>query len=155
MIVIAVIYSLFSYLFPTAFSSQFLSKLRSKYGGSIFTSIRRCETLTKKLQKAKCDTEFLRCCLVHNLTPKFIDIRLWKPSVTSTQKYKEFQRTCLLHEFESRKKQVRQLEKQLCAISCCLEKDLSSIDYVNVKKFLHDAACRVHKRVLSVHQKKV
>ena len=51
--------TIFSYLFLTALSSQFLINLRLKYGQFTLTSIRRCEILIKKLQKAKCDTEFL------------------------------------------------------------------------------------------------
>ncbi|CAF2102745.1 unnamed protein product [Rotaria magnacalcarata] len=71
--------SFFSYLFPTALSSGFISNLRLKYGESILVSIRCCERLAEKLQKAKCNVEFLRCCLIYNLMPNFINIRLWKP----------------------------------------------------------------------------
>ncbi len=73
--------SFFSYLFPTALSPGFISNLRLKYGESILVSIRCCERLTEKLQKAKCDVEFLRCCLIYNLMPNFINIHLWKPGI--------------------------------------------------------------------------
>ena len=69
MLFVAVIFSIFSFIFPTALSNQFFNNLRLKYGESTFTNIRRCETLTKKLEKAKCDTEFVRCCLIYNLIP--------------------------------------------------------------------------------------
>lgn len=155
MIFVAVLYSIFTYLFPTALSSQFLLNLRSKYGELTFTSIRRCESLTKRLQKAKCDTAFLRYCLLYNLSPKFIRIRLWKPGLMNSTKYKEFQRDCLLREYDTREKQARQLEKSLSSISSCLEKDLSSIDYNNLKKFYYDVANRIHEKVMPIHQKKL
>ena len=63
----------------------------------------------------------------------------------NTQKYKKFQPNYLLHQFEFRQKRANRLEETLSIISCCLEKDLSSIDYMNVKNFLYDMACRAHK----------
>ncbi|CAF2086784.1 unnamed protein product [Rotaria magnacalcarata] len=158
--------SFFSYLFPTALSSGFISNLCLKYGESILVSIRCCERLTEKLQKAKCDVEFLRCCLIYNLMPNFINIRLWKPGVRRSEQYKSFQRNCLIREFECRQKQARKLEKQVSAILIELEKQvsailielekhLSSIDYLNVKKFCHDSASRIHTKVMKTHQKKL
>ncbi|CAF2071453.1 unnamed protein product [Rotaria magnacalcarata] len=70
-------------------------------------------------------------------------------------KYKELQRDCLLREYESRQKQARQLEKSLSSLTCCLEKDLSTIDYLNLKKFYYDVACRIHSNVMPVHQRKL
>ena len=147
--------SFFSYLFPTALSPLFISNLRSKYGESILVSIRRCERLTEKLQKAKCDTEFLRCCLIYNLSPNFVNIRIWKPGLKKSEKYKSFQRNCLLREFECRQKEARQLERRVSFMLSDLEKHLSSIDYINVKKFCHDSARRVHSKVMRIHQEKL
>src|SRR5436853_242874 len=109
MIFTAVISLFISYLFPTAISPRFISNLRLKYGESILVSIRHCERLTEKLQKAKCDVEFIRCCLIYNLMPTFVNIRLWKPGLKTTEQYKALQRNCLLREFECRQKQARQL----------------------------------------------
>ncbi|CAF4794379.1 unnamed protein product, partial [Rotaria sp. Silwood2] len=147
--------SLFSYLFPTAHSPKFISNLRLKYGESILVSIRHCERLTEKLQKAKCDVEFLRCCLIYNLMPHFVNIRLWKPGLKKSEQYKSLQRTCLMREFECRQKQVSRLEKQISLIMTELQKHLSSVDYINVKKFFYNSACRVHSAVMSNHQKKL
>ncbi|CAF3042390.1 unnamed protein product [Rotaria socialis] len=72
-----------------------------------------------------------------------------------SMKYKELQRDCLLREYESRQKQARQLEKSLSSLTCCLEKDLSTIDYLNLKKFYYDVACRIHSNVMPVHQRKL
>ena len=111
--------------------------------------------LTEKLQKAKCDVEFLRCCLIYNLMPTFVNIRLWKSSLKKSDQYKSLQRNCVLREFESRHKQARKLEKQVSSIVVDLEKHLSSVDYINVKKVFHDSAQRVHQKVMRIHQKKL
>ncbi|CAM4987568.1 unnamed protein product, partial [Rotaria socialis] len=153
--IFAAVISLFSYLFPTAHSPKFISNLRLKYGESILISIRHCEKLTEKLQKAKCDVEFLRCCLIYNLMPNFVNIRLWKPGLKKSEQYKSLQRTCLMREFECRQKQAKHLEKRVSSILIEFEKHLSSIDYVNIKKFFYNSACRVHSTVMSNHQKKL
>ena len=100
----AAVISLFSYPFPTAHSPRFISNLRLKYDESILVSIRHCERLTAKLQKAKCDVEFLQYCLIYNLMPNFVNIRLWKPGLKKSEQYKSLQRTCLMREFECRQK---------------------------------------------------
>ena len=155
MIFTAVISFFLSKLFPTALSPGFISNLRLQYGESILVSIRHGERLTEKLQKAKCDVEFLRCCLIYNLMPSFVNIRMWKPGLRKSEQYRSLQRSCLQREFESRQKQARRLEKQLSSILIDLEKHLSSIDYMNVKKLCHDSAQRVHTRVMRVHQDKL
>lgn len=153
--IFAAVISLFSYLFPTAHSPKFISNLRSRYGESILVSIRHCERLTEKLQKSKCDVEFLRCCLIYNLMPNFVNIRLWKPGLKNSEQYKSLQRTCLMREFECRLKQARQIEKQVSSIMTELERRISSIDYANIKKFFYSSACRVHSRVMKNHQNKL
>jgi sugar-specific transcriptional regulator TrmB len=87
--------------------------------------------------------------------PTFVNIRLWKSSLKKSEQYKSLQRNCVLREFESRQKQARKLEKQVSSIVVDLEKHLSSVDYINVKKLFHDSAQRVHTKVMSIHQKKL
>jgi hypothetical protein len=87
--------------------------------------------------------------------PSFVNIRLWKPGLKRSEKYKSFQRNCILREFECRQKQARQMEKQISSILTELEKRLSSIDLVNVKRLFHESASRVHSRVMSTHQTKL
>jgi hypothetical protein len=153
--IFAAVLSFFSYFLPTALSPKFISNLRLKYGESILVSIRHCEKLSEKLQKAKCDIEFLRCCLIYNFTPSFLNIRLWKPGLRTSEKYKSFQRNCLIREFESRQKQSRQLEKQVSSILIELEKRLSSLDCINVKKFCYNSASKIHSQVMKNHKKKL
>ncbi len=61
--IFAAVLSFFSNLLPTILSPKFVSNLRSKHGESILVSIRHCGKASEKLQKAKCNIEFLGCCL--------------------------------------------------------------------------------------------
>ena len=76
MIFTAVIYFIFSKSHITAPNNGFISSTRLKYGEETFSMIRRCEKLSKKHQKIKCHIEFVRCCLVYNLTPKFVKFKV-------------------------------------------------------------------------------
>ncbi|CAF3175566.1 unnamed protein product, partial [Rotaria sp. Silwood2] len=87
--------------------------------------------------------------------PTFVNIRLWKPGLKNSEQYKSLQRQCLLREFECRQKQARKLEKHVTSILIDLEKHLSSLDYINVKKLCHDSASRIHSKVMSTHKEKL
>ena len=50
----------------------------SKYGDVVFLAFRKTEKLSKRVQKAKCDLEFLCLRLIYQLTPKFVKIKLWE-----------------------------------------------------------------------------
>ena len=87
--------------------------------------------------------------------PNFVNIHLWKAGLKKSEQYKSFQHNCLLREFECRQKQSTQLEKQLLSILTELKKYLSSLDYINGKKFCYDSASRKHSKVMKIHQKKL
>ena len=87
--------------------------------------------------------------------PNFVNIRLWKPGIKRSEKYKSFQRNCLMKEFECKQKQAKQMEKQISSILTELEKRLSSIDFAKVKKLFHDSGSRVHSKVMRIHQIKL
>ncbi|CAF1389693.1 unnamed protein product [Adineta ricciae] len=82
-------------------------------------------------------------------------MRLWKPGLRKSEKYKSFQRSCLIREFETRQKQSRQLEKQVSSILKELEKRLSNSDYDNVKKFCYNSAKKKHSEVVKNHRDKL
>ena len=46
--------------------------IRKKYGECALNRFRQMERLKKKLIKAQCDTEFIRMCLIYDLTSKFV-----------------------------------------------------------------------------------
>jgi hypothetical protein len=64
---------------------------RTKYGGVIFSTIRKAEKISIKYQNCKCDLEFIRFCIIYRLTPAFRQINLWKKRIKSTHEYCSFQ----------------------------------------------------------------
>lgn len=69
MFFVAVIYSFFAESSPIALLYHYISLTRSKYGVIIFITFRKVEKLPIKLQKCKCDLDFIRLFIIYNLTP--------------------------------------------------------------------------------------
>jgi hypothetical protein len=155
MIFTAVLYFFFSKLNFTAPREGFLSSTRLKYGGVTFSMIRRCERLTKRLQKSKCDLEFLRCCLIYNLFPKFVRFKLSKSMIQSKQQLINIQRNCLQQEYHEHNKKCCKLEKEIDPIFEGLESKLEINDYLKIKKFMYDVARQEYDRITFTHKKKL
>ena len=155
MIFTAVLYFLFSKLNITAPTNGFLSSTRMKYGEVTFSMIRRCEKLTKKLQKIKCDLEFLRCCLIYNLTPKFIRFKVPNLTNKSKQQLINFQRHCIQEEFNKHYKHSCKLEKEIEPIFKDLETKLDINDFLKIKKFMYDVAKSEQSRSTTIHKRKL
>ncbi len=117
--------------------------------------IRRCEKLTKKLQKIKCDLEFLRCYLIYNLIPKFIRFKIPKPTSKSKQQLISFQRHYLQQEFNDHYKHYCKLEKEIEPIFKDLETKIELNDYLKIKKFMYDVAKTEHLRITMIDERKL
>jgi hypothetical protein len=155
MLFTAVLSFLLSFILPTASPTQLLSTTRKKYGEFTFRNIRHAEYVTKKLQKAKCDVEFNRACRLYDLKPRFLQLHLWKKKFVSSDQCQQFKRQCLIHEFESRHKDTIRLEKELRTVLTTLEKTISSIDLMNVKKHLLQTATNQRDQTMQIHHKKL
>ncbi|CAF5057778.1 unnamed protein product, partial [Rotaria sp. Silwood1] len=74
--------------------------------------IRNYEKLFIKLLKIKCDGEFVRICLIYNLTPKFVKYKLWNKAYMKKKIYQQHQRHYLQFEYHNKFKQVYKLEAE-------------------------------------------
>ena len=97
----AVLYFLFKFITNTAVPQSFIKDIRQKYDESTFLSVRQLERLTQKYEKSKCDIEYLRLCLIYNVTPKFVRFKLWKNKMKSDEAYRHFQRHCIQTEYRN------------------------------------------------------
>jgi hypothetical protein len=155
MFFVAVLYSLFSKLIPTAVTSNYLLITRSKYGDVIFSSIRKVEKLSIKHQKCKCDLEFIRLCIIYRLTPTFVQINLWKKRIKCTNEYSNFQHFCLKKEYDSRFKASIRLEKEINILLNQLNSIITYSDFELLQKFLYDRCLKEKDKIVSTHQEKL
>jgi len=141
--------------FSTALPLNYLLNARKKYGETIFLTIRRTERLTTRYQKSKCDIEYLRLCLIYNLTPKFIRFKLWKDNLKSQKQYQQFQRQCILTEYKNRNRDSIKLKNEIDSILSTLKKRLKSNDYQHLQQFLYERAKHVNEVTTATHKKKI
>ena len=155
MIFTAVIHFLLALIISSANRSNIFTRTRKKYGESQFLILRRAEQLTKKIQKSKCDLEFLRTCLIYNLTPRFVQIRSLNRPFISEQQKSNFKRQCLQQEYNIHYKSIHRLERNLRTAMKGLETTLSQVDYFSISRFLHNTATRIRDQTMFKHHKKL
>ncbi len=71
------------------------------------------ERLTIKSAKVQCDIDFIRMCLIYNLTPKFIRFKLANKHLASSPIVKKFQRELLMLEYNQKQKNLIKIRKEL------------------------------------------
>ena len=147
MIFVAVLYSLISKLFNTALPSNYIVSTRSKYGETTFLTIRKIEKLTIKLQKCKCDLEFIRLCIIYNLTPTFIKINLWKKRLKDTSQYAQFKQFCLKKEYQNRYKGSTKYEKEANKLINNIRAKITHADFLSLQKYLYERSKREKEKI--------
>ena len=155
MIFVAVLYSLLIKLFNTALPSNYILSTRSKYGETTFHTIRKIEKLSTKLQKCKCDLEFIRLCLIYNLTPTFVKIKLWKKRIKTTSEFSHFKQFCLKKEYQNRYKDSIKYETETNKLMDNLKTKMTYSDYILLQKYLYERSRKVQEKVTNIHQKKL
>ena len=136
-------------------ATQYLNYTRSKYGDEFIFTFRKLEKLSIKLQKCKCDLEFLRLCIIYRLTPAFVRISLWKKRIKTTNKYKEFQHQCLLLEFKNRQADSIKYEKELKTLLDFTRSIMKNEDFNQLQKYLYERSKVLKEKTTVTHEKKL
>ena len=93
--------------------TNMLSHVRATYGEGALKCVRKYSSLAKKLEKTKLDVIFLEKCKVYNVFPKFLQFKLYKKCLNSTQFYKSWQAKLLIYELNSKRRNVRSISNLL------------------------------------------
>ena len=83
-----------------------------RYGRPVLNEFRKTERLHFKLEKNKCDSEFLKLCKAYNCTPKSIRFKLYKRCLHHSKIYKSWQCKLLNYEIKSKTRLISSLEDQ-------------------------------------------
>ena len=155
MFFVAVLYSIYSRLTSAASPAQFVSFTRSKYGEETLLTFRKVEKLSLKLQKSKCDLEFIRLCIIYQLTPTFLHIKMWKKRIKRTNEFKQFQQHCLKNEFKTRHADSIKYEKQIKPLMENLSNTMQFSDFNKLQKYLFERSKELTDKTTRVHEKKL
>ena len=118
-------------------------------------TFRKLEKTSLKLQKNKCDLEFLRICVIYKLTPNFIRINLWKKLHKNSNEYKNFQLLCLMKEYKQKQKEINNSEKEIKLLMNSLEKRFGIIDLKRTQQYLHERTKKKLEETVKIHEKKL
>ena len=118
-------------------------------------TFRKLEKTFLKLQKNKCDLEFLRICIIYKLTPSFIRINLWKKQHKNSSEYKNFQLFCLMKEYKQKQKEINNSEKEIKLFMNSLEKRFRTIDLKRTQQYLQERTKKKLEETVKIHEKKL
>jgi len=93
--------------------------------------------------------------LIYNLTPKFIQFKLWKPELKTHNHYQQYQRHCILTEFKNRNNDSLKLKKERNNLMNTLKRKLQLTDYKHFERFLYERPNHVNKVTTKIHEKKL
>ena len=83
-----------------------------RYGQHVLQAFRRVEHLARKVEITKAHTYFLKTCLHHGLTPKFLHFKLYNQRHIGQNHTKKFQESLLNNELKQHLKHLEELQEQ-------------------------------------------
>ena len=107
--------------------------IKNRYGRDGLLWFRKLERTSLKVEKLRCDLNFLTTSQVNKLTPKFLRFKISLSSFMRDEDYRKYQNKLLLKEIELKRVQIIDFEKNYQeAYSKCQEL-FSSIDFNHIK----------------------
>ncbi|CAF3800158.1 unnamed protein product [Rotaria sp. Silwood1] len=114
--------------------------------------IRNYEKLFIKLLKIKCDGEFVRICLIYNLTPKFVKYKLWNKAYMKKKIYKQHQRHYLQFEYHNKFKQVNKLEAENKKLLLTINNKINAFEQKLLKQHFDRLKQKEETKIKSIHK---
>ena len=118
------------------FQKPFPNYVRSHYREDGIQKFRRYEKNRCKLLKSRCDLDFLRICEINELTPRFLEFKLYTTSLQNNDDYCKYQKSLLAQEIESKRSQIGVLEEEGVSTESNLRNLLSFLDFNHARKFV-------------------
>ena len=87
--------------------------LKAIYGADKLRSVRRLVNLHKKLRKSIMDTEFIKRCILYNLTPKMSRFKLHKDSLSRSRLATTFRCNILRAEINLHRRKIKMLRERI------------------------------------------
>ena len=128
--------------------------IRGRYGLAVTREFRRWESVSKKLEKATLDEEFLRRCNTYGITPKFLKLRLYRRNLYRTPVYADIQQRLLWNEIRFKKRLIEKLQQQLTNYSENVKRAVSYFDYCHLKNFVTIGVCNYRRDCIDVQRRK-
>ena len=129
--------------------------IRRRYGEQVLTLFRDCEKLDFKIKKTEEDIHFLTACTENNLTPKFVNFKLYSTRFRCTSSYRNFQKKLLEDELKVKLAQKRNLSSKFSLYCSDLQSKLSWIDFNHLYNFIITNNSKKITSVKETHSRKL
>ena len=130
----------FSFLIQLRFPKNLslIQVINKRYGNTVVKLVRRFEKLDFKHRKAALDLQFLKTCQEFKVTPKFLQFRVANDRLIQSQTYQTCKKQLLLEEIRIKKKNLKNLVRELSAVK---EELLQSISFLDVNHVFNLIVC--------------
>ena len=108
-----------------------------------------------KIRKTECDIEFLKVCQENNLTPKFVNFKLYKKNIRSTCHFRQFQNKLIYNELSEKEKNLKKLRSENKNLVNKLRNSISYLDANHLFAFINNINDKKITKVKNVHNKKL
>jgi len=129
--------------------------LKERYGVPLLQKFRSLEKTTKKLDKAKCDDEFLQSCLAYNVIPRFLRIKLYRRSLETSSLCKSWQMKMLRKEISSKQRTINEIQSKIDSLLNDIKSVMSPIDFSCMKLWIHRKQRNFIESTKLIHEKKL
>ena len=125
--------------------------IQERYGRPLLTLFRRCELFDLKIRKTECDIEFLKVCQENNLTPKFVNFKLYKKNIRSTCYFRQFQNKLINNELSEKENNLKKLRSENKNLLNQLRNSISYLDSNHLFTFINNINDKKITKVKNVH----
>jgi hypothetical protein len=129
--------------------------LQQRYGYNTLILFRQYEKSSKKLTKVDLDLKFLHLCKSYDVYPKFVQFKLFKENLYSSDLYKSWQKKLLDIEIKEKKKALFKLTAATNNLRLKLQDAVRAIDFPFLKNFIHAGNLKYEVDVTKTHHSKL
>ena len=83
--------------------------IERRYRRPLLNLFRKLENFNLKIRKSLCDIEFLNVCLENELTPKFLNFKLYRKDLRNTSQFQKFRQKLRNNELFDKTKKLKKL----------------------------------------------
>ena len=112
------------------------------------------ENFDLKIRKSLCDIEFLNVCLENELTPKFLNFKLYRKDLRNTSQFQKFQQKLLNNELFDKTKKLKKLRSDFKICSDQLKSLVSFLDFSHLLNFIRNVNKKI-KKIKNVQNRKL
>ena len=108
-----------------------------------------------KLRKCQAAIDFLQCCQFNELTPKFLQLKLYSKNISNKKEYVKFQKRLLQCELDNKKAAKTSLERERSNAYEEIKEVFSNLDFKHAMSVVENSHSSLLQKIQKTHEKKL